>query len=517
MIRGGKRVIVPAGLLVIIMILAGLVLCAGCNQKSQDAWIVKTDAGPVLGATENGIAVFRGIPYAAPPTGDLRWKPPATVQPWSSVRNATVYGAICPQVISDDPTPGAAPPAMREDCLFLNVWTPAKSPDEKLPVMVFIHGGAFMEGAGSLPLYDGSALAKKGVIVVTLNYRLGVLGFLSHPDLANESATNTSGNYGLEDQQAALQWVQKNIGAFGGNPSRVTVFGESAGATSILAQLSSPQAKGLFRQAIIESGPLWTNGSTLDIISTRNESEQNGEEYARSLGYTGPGAIRQMRIVDAMTLVNATPHPASPFWLTHTMKFKPSVDGGILPAQPEDQFNRGQQNRVPLIIGTNADEGTMLAAQTGMNVSGYERYIHKRFGSYADKVLTEYPAKTPDDVQYQMERIMTDFDFTEAAKFVAGSNANLNESTYLYRFTYGMPGQPFGAFHGSELYFVFRPASMNPDPVSGKVSDMMMEYWTRFAKTGSPNDGMNVTWPQYSRENPTYLEIGKNPRVRSGY
>nr|WP_320160804.1 carboxylesterase/lipase family protein [uncultured Methanoregula sp.] len=506
-----------AGILVLIVILTGLLLVAGCSQKAPGPGTVRTDAGVISGTTENGISVYRGIPYAAPPTGELRWKPPAAVQPWTGVRNATAYGAICPQVVPDNSTPESRPVNMSEDCLFLNVWTPATSANENLPVMVFIHGGAFMEGAGSLPFYDGSALAKKGVVIVTLNYRLGALGFMAHPLLASESAKNSSGNYGLLDQQAALQWVQKNIGAFGGDPGRVTVFGESAGATSILSQLSSPQGKGLFRQAIVESGPIWTNGTELNIVSSREEAELDGKEFAGSFGYTGPDAIQQMRTVDAMALVNATPRSPSAFWKVHTLKFKPSVDGWILPAAPDDQFRQGRENQVPLIIGTNADEGVTLAAKTGMNVTAYETYIRDHFGPGAGAVLAKYPATNPEEVQYQMERIMTDFDFSDAAKFAAGSMAGLNQSTYLYRFTYPVPGQSLGVFHGSELLFVFRPAFMKPDPVSSRVSDTIMEYWTQFAKTGNPNGGMNMTWPQYTRENGKYLDIGETPVVKTGY
>jgi len=507
----------PAGILVLFVILTGLLLVAGCSQNAPGPGVIKTDAGAISGTTENGISVYRGIPYAAPPTGKLRWKPPAAVQPWSGVRDATTYGAICPQIVPDDSTPDRRPVNMSEDCLFLNVWTPAKRADENLPVMVFIHGGAFVEGAGSLPRYDGSALAKKGVVVVTLNYRLGALGFMAHPLLASESAHNSSGNYGLQDQQAALQWVQKNIGAFGGDPTRVTVFGESAGATSVLSQLSSPQGKGLFRQAIVESGPLWTNGTELNIVSSRDQAEQTGMEFVRSFGYTGPDALHQMRTVDAMALVNATPRSPSPFWAVHTLKFMPSDDGWILPYTPEVQFRQGRENPVPLIIGTNADEGTTLAARTGMNVTAYETYIRDHFGPDAGTVLAKYPATTPAEVQHQMERIMTDFDFSDAAKFAAGSMAGLNQSTYLYRFTYPMPDQPLGVFHGSELYFIFRPASMKPDPVSSRVSDTMMDYWTQFAKTGNPNSGTNVAWPQYTRENGKYLDIGETPVVKTGY
>ena len=227
--------------LVCCLILIGFSFLSGCIQKKPDASIVKTDSGYVSGINENGLRMYRGIPYAAPPTGDLRWRPPAPVQSWNGTRDATVFSAMCPQPSTSNPTAGG----MSEDCLYLNVWTPAKNADDKLPVMVFIHGGAFAEGTGSDPLYNGTALARKGVVVVTLNYRMGALGFLTHPQLDKESITNSSGNYGLLDQQAALRWVQKNIGAFGGDPSRVTIFGQSAGGSSILVHLVSPQSKGL--------------------------------------------------------------------------------------------------------------------------------------------------------------------------------------------------------------------------------------------------------------------------------
>jgi para-nitrobenzyl esterase len=499
---------VTSCVLVICLVLIGFSFLAGCTRKEPESSVVKTDTGYVSGISENGIRMYRGIPYAAPPTGDLRWRPPAPVQPWNGTKEAKVFSAVCPQ-------PGAA--GMSEDCLYLNVWTPAQSADDKLPVMVFIHGGAFGEGAGSEPLYNGTALAKKGVIVVTTNYRLGALGFLAHPQLANESPYNSSGNYGLLDQLAAMKWVQRNIGAFGGDPSRVTVFGESAGATSILMHLVSPESRGLYRQAIVESGPLWTNGTTLNIVSSRADAEQWGEEYAQSLGYPGPDAIRQMRRVSGGDLINATPWPSSSFWLVHTLRFKPVIDGWIIPDSPDTLFRLHRENPVPLIIGTNSDEGTTLCANANMTVHEYEKFIRARFGNDADFVLAQYPANSTEDVQLRLERIMTDYDFTRAAKFAAGSMADTNRSTYLYRFSYVIPGQPFGAFHGSELFFVFRPPTVKPDPVSAGVSDTMMDLWIRFAKTGDPNGGMNVTWSQYTREGDQYLDIGDIPRVKSGY
>ena len=524
---------------IFIAMVISVLLIAGCTQPQQTtvqfpqptipiplsvqttvpaSVVVKTDAGSVSGINQDGIQEYRGIPYAAPPTGDLRWRPPAPVQPWNGTKDAKVFSDICPQPGTSDALSGKVPANMSEDCLYLNIWTPAQGANDKLPVMFFIHGGAFGEGTGSESLYNGTALAKKGVIVVTTNYRLGALGFLAHPQLANESPHNSSGNYGLLDQIAAMQWVQRNIGAFGGDPSRVTVFGESAGASSILMHLVSPESTGLFRQAIVESGPLWTNGTTFNIIAPRAESEQWGEEYAQSLGYSGPDAIQQMRKVSSQDLVNATPWPSSSsFWLVTTLRFLPTIDGWLIPDSPDTLYRLHRENPVPLIIGTNSDEGTTLAGNASMSVPEYEKFIRDRVGKDAGTVLAQYPANSTEEVQLRLERIMTDYDFSRAAKFAAGSMADLNRSTYLYRFSYPLLGQPLGAFHGSELVFVFRPPTITPDPIGAGVSDTVMDLWTRFAKTGDPNGGMNVTWPQYTREGDQYLDIGTIPRVKSGY
>ena len=280
----------------------------------NESGIVKTDAGSVSGINQNGLQVFLGIPFAAPPTGDLRWRPPAPVQPWNGVKETKEYSPSCPEPLS----PGS-PVNMSEDCLYLNVWTPAQSADEKLPVMVFFYGGAFGQVApfGTMAVYNGTTLAEKGVIVVTTNYRLGALGFLAHPQLDNESPHNSSGNYGLLDQQAALQWVQRNIGAFGGDPSRVTIFGQSAGGESVLIHLVSPQSKGLYQQAIVESGPFWANGPTIDNVHSKADAEQIRRRRTQtSLGYPGPDAIAQMRHMSPEALINATPWPSSS-WQSH--------------------------------------------------------------------------------------------------------------------------------------------------------------------------------------------------------
>ncbi len=502
---------VTRGVLVICLVLISFSFLAGCTQKGPEPGVVKTDTGYVSGMPQNDLWVYHGIPFAAPPIGDLRWRPPAPVQPWSGVKETKLYSPACPQ-------PAAADPAlnMSEDCLYLNVWTPAKNADEKLPVMVFFHGGAFGTVAGSMPLYNGTALAERGVVVVTTNYRVGALGFLAHPQLDAESKNNVSGNYGLLDQIAAMQWVQRNIGAFGGDPSLVTIFGESAGAASTLIHLVSPASTGLYRQAIAESGPLWTNGTTMNIVSPKANAEQWGEEYAQSLGYSGPDAIRQMRNVSSGDLVNATPWPSSSFWLVHTLRFKPTIDGWLIPDSPETLYRLHCENPVPLIIGTNSDEGATLAADANVTVPEYRTYIQSRFKNDADAVLAKYPANSTAEVQIQIKRIMTDYDFSDGAKFVAGSMAEVNTSTYLYRYSYVIPGQPLGAFHGSEAILLFK-VPIHSDHVTDSVGDNLIDMWTRFAKTGNPNGGMNVTWSKYTRDGDQYLDIGAVPIVRSGY
>jgi para-nitrobenzyl esterase len=494
--------------LVICLVLIGFLFLAGCTQKEAAPGVVKTDAGYVSGTEQGGLWVYLGIPFAAPPTGDLRWRPPAPVQPWDGVKETKQYSATCPQ-------PGSpAPLNMSEDCLYLNVWTPAQRADEKLPVMVFFYGGGFKDVAFSMPTYNGTTLAQKGVIVVTPNYRLGALGFLAHPQLDNESTHNASGNYGLLDQIVALQWVQKNIGAFGGDPSRVTIFGQSAGAESTLIHLASPESKGLYQQAIVESGPFWADGAIINATHSKTDAEQFGVKYATSLGYSGPDAIAGMRSLSPETLINATPSPSSSFWGTHTVQFEPTIDGWILPDTLDNLYLNHRENPVPLMIGSNANDGTTLSANANMTVPEYVTFIRGRFGKDAGAVLAKYPANSTAEVQLRLAQIMTDYDFSDSVKFAAGSMGDLNRNTYLYRYSYVIPGINLGAFHGSETLMLFGVPGIKPDPA---VADNLVDLWTRFAKTGDPNGGMNVTWPHYTRAGGQYLDINDTPTVMSGY
>lgn len=514
------------------MVISAL-LIAGCTQK-QDAVeplqpataipssaqgpVVMTDAGVVSGIQQDELRVFHSVPFASPPVGDLRWRPPEPVQPWTGVRDATMYSPACPQPITPDPNTGE--PLMSEDCLYLDVWTPAKNADENLPVMVFFYGGAFAKvaPAGTMEAYNATLLAKKGVIVVTPNYRLGALGFLAHPQLDAESSHNSSGNYGIMDQVAALQWVQKNIGAFGGDPERVTIFGQSAGGESVFIHLVSPGSKGLYQQALVESGPFWANGPTIDNVHSKADAEQFGQEFAASLGYSGPDAIEKMRSLSVLALINATPWPASSWQNTHTLKFEPTVDGWILPDTVDNLFLLRKENPVPFVIGTNADDGKSLSADANMSVPEYQSLIRNYFGKDADAVLAQYPAGSPDEVQLCLARIMTRYDFADAAKFAAGSMADLSPDTYLYRYSYVLPGpvgQANGAFHGSETFLLFGSGpALNADPL---VSDTLIDAWTRFAKTGNPNGGSMITWPQYTSRTGRYLDINSNLSVKTGY
>jgi para-nitrobenzyl esterase len=497
-------------------------LIAGCttaDDTGKGLEIVKTEGGYVSGINLSGLSIYLGIPYAAPPTGDLRWRPPQTAKTWKGIYKADKFSASCPQVVSKDFGSEWDPGNLSEDCLYLNIWTPATNSSEKLPVMVFIYGGAYTRGSSALPLYNGTALAKKGVVLVTFNYRVGILGYMVHPLLSKESPNNASGNYALLDQLAALRWVQKNIAAFGGDPDHVTIFGESAGAANIISQLAIPQSKGLYSQAIVESGGVWSNGPMILGYKTKANAEAVGQKFAESLGYSGPDVIQKMRNVSALELVNKTPHVwDSSFWGFHNVTFNPTIDDWLIPEDPQEIFRQGHQNQVPLMIGSNADEGTLLVANANMTVEDYWKFLQESFRGNAYQMLARYPAKNKEEVQYRMERMATDIDFALASKFIAGSMADLNQSTYLYKFTYVLPGQPNGAYHTSELYFIFRPSYWKADETSSKVSDYMMDMWTNFAKTGSPNGGFSaVAWPQYSSEKDQYLDIGKSPVVKTGY
>jgi para-nitrobenzyl esterase len=503
--------------------------CAGGSGSSASPSAKATleqpvvEGGAIHGAQSSGIWSYLGIPYAAPPVGDLRWKPPQPVVPWKGVRDCTAYGPSCPQQLSLELGPLRIGKTS-EDCLYLNVWTPAASPGERLPVMVWIHGGSFTSGSGSMPIYSGETLARAGkVVVVTINYRLGALGFLAHPALSAESPQGVSGNYGLLDQIAALRWVQKNIAAFGGDPRRVTAFGESAGAISILDLTASPLAAGLFQRAIVESGILQEAGMGTQTGWSLQQAERAGEKFVRGLGVTGPDALEAMRKLSADQLLAAAAAQPTDF-LTEGLPCKPVIDGYVLPESATDVFAAGKQMDVPLLIGSNSDEGELFVPMMGeVTVAQYHAYLKASFGTWAPQVLALYPATSTQQVLPALSRLLTEMGFAATARFAAASmDAAGKASAYLYQFSrvpgISLPGFPKGAFHGLEIPYVFGKMGVFgvKDPVDLGLSDQIMAMWATFAATGDPNAAGSDRWPVYRRSSDEHLELGDAIGVKSG-
>ena len=517
-------------------LLTGGLLSAGCGSGLER---VQLESGPITGASEDvqgaQISSFKGIPYAAPPVGDLRWKPPQPVASWTEPRACTSFGPACPQPAQTEMfylDVGATD----EDCLYLNVWSPAKSADERLPVMVWIHGGSFETGSGSMEVYGGQNLAAKGVVVVTINYRLGPLGFLAHPALSAESAQGVSGNYGLLDQIAALQWVRNNIAGFGGDPANVTVFGESAGAISILDLLVSPLAEGLFDRAIAQSGILLDYGFGVSTTGTLEGAEGAGEAFAGRLGIEGSDAVTgdaaaQMRAKTPDELLAAAALVGEDSSLMEQgLVWKPVADGYLLPDLPTRLWTAGKRHSVPLLIGSNADEGNAFTAGLTVSPAEYEAQMRQIFGDYADEALALYPVESPEDITPMLSRMLTEVGFASTARFAAramselgvgttapaGSTGEANSPTapaYLYQFTRVPLGNALGAFHGVEIPYVFGNAGLftglgEIEQIDFDLSEAIMGYWTRFAATGDPNGEGAVPWPAYDERSDEHLELG---------
>ncbi len=467
---------------------------------------VRISSGLLRGTVGNdpAIHVFRGIPYGAPPVGDLRWRPPQPVKPWKGVRDATHFGPrpMQPPIFSDM----VFRDTMSEDCLYLNVWTPAKSMKERLPVMVWIFGGGFQAGSTSEPRQDGENLAKRGVVVVSMNYRLGVFGFLAHPDLTKESPHKASGNYGLLDQVAALRWVQNNIAAFGGDPNNVTIFGESAGSFSVCGLMASPLAKGLFQQAIGESGAFFSLRNGPLRTSSLAESEKQGVRFAESMGAS---SIAELRAKSAEHILKAAEHFA---W------FSPNIDGYMLPESVDKIYAQGKESHVPLLAGWNRDESraSVTLARRRPTVESFTAMAKARFGDDALEFLKAYPAATDHEALESAANLASDtFIGYSTWKWVEMQYRTGDSPVYCYSFDRARPippgrvanGRPItsadiGARHAAEIEYVFGDLGSSSDPwedVDRRISSDMMTYWSNFAKTGNPNGPGLAHWPRYSR------------------
>lgn len=486
----------------------------GVVVAAPESPVVATDTGPVRGVDTGTMQEFLGIPYAAAPVGDLRWRPPQEHDHWDDVRDATSFGPHCPQVATAFGTPSTT-----EDCLFLNVFTPPKTNEglpHLLPVMFWMHGGGFVVGKSDS--YDASNLVAKDVVVVTINYRLGELGFLAHPALAAESPNDASGDYGLLDQQAALRWVQRNIRAFGGDPDNVTIFGNSSGGNSAQSQLASPLAADLFHKAIVQSGASF-------VQLSRAAAEAAGAAFAASVGCTDPStAAACLRSLSVAAILAHQP----------AASLVPSIDGFVLPLTVRSALTSGQFNRVPVIVGSNHDEWRLFVAQTEattgtpLTPAGYIPAIVATLGvpiSIANFIATVgYPLAAYPSPSVALGAVGTDAVFACNARLEARL---LSQYVPTYQYEFNDPNAPMrlfpsvsfptGAYHGSEIQYIFPASNPALTPAQEQLSATMVGYWTQFARSGDPNSSGAPAWPPYGSSDQFQSMYPPTPATGTGF
>jgi para-nitrobenzyl esterase len=497
--------------------LASLLSLASLLAASQGlaADRVRTDAGVVAGrgVQPSGVREFFGVPYAAPPVGDLRWAPPQPPQPWRGVREAEAFGPRCMQA---NPFPDMVfrSNGVSEDCLYLNIWTPAKSARERLPVLVYFYGGGFIAGDGSEPRYDGESMATKGVVVVTLSYRLGIFGFFSHPGPSADSPRHASGNQGLLDQTAALQWVRRNIAAFGGDPSRVTIAGESAGSVSVSAQMASPLTRGLFSGAIGESG------SALAALpaQSRAEAERRGQAFGDGLGAK---TLTELKALPGQTLIDAASKPGA-------FDVEAVVDGGFLPKPPADIFAAGEQAHVPLLAGSNTEEmpaSRVLGQGAPPTVEAYQAAVVRLYGDKAESVLAAYSASADGaSVAAAARALASDRSIGLSTwRWMDLATRTGLKPTFYYLYAQPRPATkaapsappPEGAVHSAEIEYALGDLDLNPvyawTPEDRATSRALQGYFVNFIKTGDPNGPDLPEWPRYATG--LRMTIGPAPRA----
>lgn len=480
---------------------------------AQSAPVVAAPAGKLRGTAVGNVHVFKGIPYSLPPTGPLRWKPPQPAERWTGTREATQFGSACVQPSSrPDSFYSWEMPPMSEDSLTLNIWAPANA--QKAPVFFWIHGGALVAGAGSHKMYDGSQLTSRGIVVVSINYRLGVLGFLAHPELSAESPDNVSGNYGLLDQIAALRWVKDNIAAFGGDPDNVTIAGESAGGLSVMYLMATAEARGLFAKAIMQSAYMVTAPELRSATHGGVAAEPVGPWLAEKLGKRN---LAELRSMDAVELTNASAAAGfAPF---------PVIDGSIFTRQIVDVFDRGEQAPVPILAGFNSGEIRTLRVLLPPPVADaatYEKEIRERYADLADEFLALYPAS---NIEESMLATTRDAVYGWTAERLVTKHTALGQPSFLYLFDHGTPAsdaQNLHAFHAAELPYIFGTPDGIPSrwPAIPRTSEedqfssAMLDYWASFARSGTPSAAGQPEWPTYGAER-AYMAFEDVPRPKT--
>ena len=492
---------------------AAFALCVTAPAQAAEGPVVRTPDGALLGVAGNGVSVFKGIRYAQPPVGPNRWRPPVPAPKWQGGLRATEFGPACWQPVPRAQSIYSDPPAkMAEDCLFLNVWAPPNA--KGAPVMVWIHGGSLVGGFSHAGIYDGARLAKQGVVVVSINYRLGILGYLAHPGLSAESPQKVSGNYGLLDQIEALRWVKRNIAAFGGDPSQVTIAGESAGGLSVMYLMAAPDARGLFSKAIAQSAYM----ISMPELKARRFGEMPAEAIGAALAAKlGAADVAQLRAASAQDLVNAA--PATGYFPLGT------VDGKVLPRQLVEVFDRGEQAPVPILAGSNSGEIRslrFLVPPPPATAAEYEAAIRARYGDLADAFLKLYPAA---DYKESMLSTTRDALYTWTAERLVRRQTALGRPSYLYFWDHGFPASDsigLHGFHGGEIPFAFGTLDRTPpnwpkaepDARETALSDAMVGYWASFVKSGRPTAAGAPDWPAFG-EQQAYMAFEDKPQAKT--